>query len=426
MLGSISKNRSSDNRRLFENFFSLAILQGATYVLPLLTMPYLVRVLGMEKFGLIAFAQSFIQYFIIITDYGFDLSATRSIAVNRGNTEKIQEIVSSVFIIKLVLMIICLFVLVLSIVLVPQFNGNGSIYLLTFGMVLGNILFPTWFFQGMESMKYITVLNILAKLIFTVLIFVVVRSTDDYIYVPGLTSLGYIISGLISMWIIFFRFKIRLCLPTIQVLLNYFRESTHFFLSRVSVSIYTSSNAFVLGLFTTTQMVGYYSAAEKLYSALRSLYQPLNNVLYPYMSKTKNISLFKKVFILAGTVNFLLCTGIFIMADGFITILYGSPMQFTIYVFKIFLAITVITVPSVLLGYPFLAALGYAQYANNSVIFASVFHVAGLVILATTSYVSIFTVVWLVLLTELIVLMGRSYPILNKQLWNSDMLFAKE
>ena len=406
-----------EKKRLIENFFSLAVLQGVTYILPLLTVPYLMRVLGPEKFGLIAFAQAFIQYFVIITDYGFDLSTTREISINRNNEKKVQEIVSSVFIIKIILMFISLSVLCTVIFLVPQFRTEWPIYIFTFGMVLGNIMFPTWFFQGMENMKYITMLNIIAKGIFTILIFIIVRTSEDYIYVPGVTSLGWIIAGLISIWFMICRFKIRPCLPSKSVILDRFRESTQFFLSRVSVSIYTSSNAFVLGLFTSNQMVGYYSAAEKLYSALRSIYQPLNNVLYPYISKTKNILLYKKLFILASIANIVVCVGLFALANTFITIIYGNYMELTIQAFKIFVVITLFVVPSVLLGYPFLAALGYAKYANNSVIIGSVFHLIGLLILSAASLVNIFTVVWMVFVTEFIVLIGRVYSIYKKRLW---------
>jgi len=411
-----------EKKRLIENFFSLAVLQGVTYILPLLTVPYLMRVLGAEKFGLVAFAQAFIQYFVIITDYGFDLSATREISINRNNDKAIQETVSSVFIIKIILMFVSLSVLCTVIFLVPQFRTEWPIYIFTFGIVLGNIMFPTWFFQGMENMKYITVLNIIAKGIFTILIFIIVKTSEDYIYVPGITSLGWIIAGLISIWFMVYKFEIRPCLPPKSAILDRFRESTQFFLSRVSVSIYTSSNAFVLGLFTSNQMVGYYSAAEKLYSALRSLYQPLNNVLYPYISKTENILLYKKIFMLTCGANVVVCVGLFVFANPFITIIYGSFMQLTIHVYKIFVVITLFVIPSVLLGYPFLAALGYAKYANNSVIIGSVFHLIGLLILSAVSLVNIFTVVWMVFITEFIVLVGRVYSIYKKRLWNGKKI----
>lgn len=83
---------SPTRRRLTENFLSLSALQVVNYLLPLVTLPYLVRVLGSEKFSLIAFAQAFIAYFIILTNYGFNLSVTREISINRDNKKRFQEL----------------------------------------------------------------------------------------------------------------------------------------------------------------------------------------------------------------------------------------------------------------------------------------------------------------------------------------------
>ena len=209
---------SPTRKRLAENFLSLSGLQAVNYLLPLITLPYLVRVLGPEKFGLIVFAQSFIEYFIILTDYGFNLSATREISIHRNNKEKVCEIFSSVMTVKFLLGTLSFIILALILIFIPKFRNDQLIYLFTFGMVLGNILFPVWFFQGMERMKYITILNIIAKGIFTVCIFIFIRKMADYPYVPLINSMGFLVAGGLSLRIVSKDFGIKFILPSFEAI----------------------------------------------------------------------------------------------------------------------------------------------------------------------------------------------------------------
>lgn len=404
------------NKPLVSNFISLFILQGANYILPLITVPYLFRVLGVEKYGLINFSASFIQYFVVLTDFGYNLSATKLIAENRDKEELRDRIFNNVMLSKLLLLIIG-FVITLAIVLsFEKFSGDKTIYIITYGLVVGSVLFPIWFFQGMEKMKYITLITISTRILAIVPIFFLVRSDADYLWVPTLNSIGVIVAGLISLRIVRRKFNVSLFYTSWKEIIDSLKESSGFFLSRVSVSIYTISNTFVLGLVLGNIAVGYYVAAEKVFLALQNAYTPLNNAIYPFIAKTKNVLLFKKIFIYTVIINVVLISSVYLGADHVMSLLYRSISIDSITVLRILLIACLFIVPSILLGYPFLAALGYSKYTNTTVVLASIVHLVGLTTLYTLDALNIFTVASMVILTELVVLSLRVAGVVKNKL----------
>jgi len=328
-------------KTLVENFLSLSFLQVANYIFPLITLPYLVRVLGPEKYGLIAFAQAFVAYFQILTDYGFNLSATREISINRENKEKVSEIFSSVMIIKFFLLLLSLGLMTIIVFSFKKFRQDWLIYYLTFVMVLGQTLFPIWFFQGMERMRYVTFLNVLAKLIFTIAIFIFVKKASDYLYVPLLNSLGFILAGVLALWIVFKDFGVFFRIPSFEELKYHLKEGWYIFISTVAISLYTISNTFILGLFTNNTIVGYYSAAEKIIRAIQGFLAPISQTIYPYISKLMNeskeigVKFIRKVTPLIGGFSFILSLFIFIFADLIVRIVLGSQFTESIIVLRI-------------------------------------------------------------------------------------------
>lgn len=406
-------------KKLLSNFISLNILQVANLILPLLTLPYLIRVLQPEKFGLVMFAQSFIIYFVILVDFGFNFSATRAISVHRNESDKVTEIFSVVMQWKLLLLLLSLIALIIIVITFDKFSSNRSLYLITFLYVIGQAMFPVWYFQGKEDMKYVAYMNLLAKLIFTIFIFIFVKNTKDYLYVPLLNGLGYIIAGVFSLLLIKLKYNETIKFYNYRIMLIYLKDSADFFLSRVSVSIYTSSNAFVLGLFTNNVIVGYYSIADKLYNALKSLFGPVSTTLYPYIAKSRNIFLYKKIFAIAILLNFFIVLIIWFSAPFLIKLLAGYNIKESVFALRLFMLIALVAIPSSLLGYSFLAALGYKNYANYSVVVASFAHLIGLYILYMNNIVSLNNVIYILMITESTVLAIRLYGIKKFNLWKA-------
>lgn len=413
---------ANEKKRLLENFISLGALQIVSYIIPLLTLPYLSRILGVDKFGLVFFAQAFMMYFMVITDFGFELSATREVAVNRHNINSISNIFNSVMILKFLIIILCYIILCISYLFIPKIHDNWLLFQLSFLMVIGYAIYPVWFFQGMEHMKYITFLNILAKTIFLVLIFIFVHSNDDYILVPLLNSLGFFISGIIGLYFAVKRFNVKLYIPKLQSLKKQFCYSSEFFLSRISVTALSNTNTFCLGLISSNTMVGYYVAAEKICSAIKALQIPLKGALYPYISKYRDIETYKKVFKLAFIANVLVCLLMFIFAKYFITLFYGVEMQEAYKILRIFCFVVLITAPSTLIGYPLLGAMGYTKEANRSVVYASIFHVLGLCLLFMCKSLTAYSIVYMTLCSELLLFIQWSFYVYKYRLFKMEKI----
>lgn len=337
----VFKRISSEKKRIIENISSLSLVQVTNYILLFITMAYLVRVLGPEKYGLVAFAQALIQYFIVITDYGFLHTAPKKVAVHRDDKEKLFQIFNSIMIIKFILLIISFIILLTLVFTIPKFRSDWNIYLATFLMVVGNILFPIWFFQGIEKMKYITYLNILSKLIFTILIFVFIKVQSDYIYVPIINSSGLIIAGVLSLWIIVKDFKVKIFFPSKNSIYEELKESWSVFLGMSAVSLYSTSNIFILGIFTNNTIVGYFKAGDTFIRALVGLLSPLSQATYPYVSRMVNISkkkvakFVKKLLVIIGGSTFVLGLMIFFFAQNIVNIIFGHQYMSSVIVVQI-------------------------------------------------------------------------------------------
>ena len=277
---------NKEKKIIVKNYLALLFIQGANFILPLIILPYLVRVLGSEKYGLVMIAQSVALFLTIIVDFGFNISATKEVAYLKNDKEKLSQFYWNIVFVKLILIIITFIILLGMIFFIDKFKLNPLVYLFSFGLVLGQAIFPTWFFQGIEKMQVITFVTVGAKLFFTLSLFFVVFNPDDYLYVPIFNGLGFIISGLFGF--IFSLQYVKFISPKLLQIKDIIKNSSSLFFSNLAVSFYTSSNVIILGFFAGDSIAGIYSSMEKLILAIKSIYTPVYQAIFPNLSTKPN------------------------------------------------------------------------------------------------------------------------------------------
>jgi len=318
---------SSEKATIVSNYGYLLFLQGANYLLPLILLPFLVRVLGTEKYGLVMFAQSTAIILSVIVDFGFNLSGTREVSMVAKEKKKLSEVFSAIIILKIALTTAAFLILVLVTFSFERFSIDQEAYILSFGVVIGQALFPTWFFQGIEKMKVITAINVLAKVIFTALVFAIVKDETQYLLVQTFNSLGFIISGFLGV-IISFKY-VKIVMPKFALIKSLFLESSVLFFSNLGASLSTSANVLVLGLFTGNSIVGVYSSIEKLIIASKNIYMPFFQAAYPWLSKQtkrRKIATLKKILPVMFFVGLLISSTILLFGKKILTLIYNNEL----------------------------------------------------------------------------------------------------
>ena len=326
---------------LLQNFTSLSILQITNYIFPIITLPYLVRVLGPEKYGLVNFAMAFAAYFVTICDFGFNLSATKQISIFRNDKLKLDEIFSSVIISKMILGIISAAILIAITFSIARFSTDSDIYLLSFGIVIGNILFPIWFFQGIEDMKFITLITFAARLVGTVMIFTIIKDVTDYPFLILIYSLVSIMIGAVGLLVSIAKFKISLKLQGFSAIVFQLREGLQIFVSIAAINLYSTTNIFLLGILVNNTAVGYFAAADKIRTAAQAIVPIISQTVYPHINRLlkesyKQFIDFNKNLLKYQTIiTFFISSFLFVFAEEIVVIGLGKEFIDSIWVLKV-------------------------------------------------------------------------------------------
>jgi O-antigen/teichoic acid export membrane protein len=329
------KNNFLKNKILVENFTFLSVLQVSNLVLFIITIPYLFRVLGSKAYGLVVFAQSIVYFFSIFINFGFNLTATRDISVFRDDKSKIAEIVSTVLTIKMMFFLVSLIFMTLFTFAIPPLRENRLLFMFSMLAGLSEALYPVWYFQGIEKMKYITFINVTTRILATVLIFVIITRPSDYVIFPLILGIGTVTGAVIALIVVFRRHLVRFRLQTMSTLKSYFYDNVLYFLSNVSTQIYVNANKIIVGAFLGMVEVAYYDVAEKVINILKVPYSLLGQTLFPKVSRDKNIQFINRIMVYTVIFTLILISIVFLFSDPLIHLLSGSDNQGSVRLLRI-------------------------------------------------------------------------------------------
>lgn len=397
------------NKGVFSNTIFLSIIEIIRIGLPFITLPYVIKTIGTEKYGEVVFAQSVISYFIIIINYGLNISAVKDISVNRENSVKLNEILSSVLLIKLILLLLMIVILIFSLAYLPILKENKILFIYAFLACIAEVLFPIWYYIGIEKMKYLTLIQVSSILFYNIFIFIIVKTDKDYPYVALLYSLSNILSALISFYILFIKDKRRFVLPPLEGILRYFYESTPFFISRIS-DVFNSNIAKILsGIFFNMHLVAAFELAQKMASVAVIPISMLNRSLYPNIAKNLNRETAMNFFYIVLGVSFCVSLSVFFISPFIIQYFSGNQLNESVIILRILCLFTFCAGLSTYVGTPILVAFGYPKPFNLSVLLSSLVMLFFYCCLYLFNIVTIYNFAIALVLAELFVFLYRLY-----------------
>lgn len=362
----LSEKLSKNNTVIIKNFSYMTLLQCFVLIAPLLTYPYLINTLGSELYGWVILAQVVASYASLVVGFGFNIVTPKHVALHSGDPGKLSEIVSSVMIIRIGLWLVCLLLYCLVIAVIPAYAGYRWLFLLSFGCTFNELLFPVFYFQGIERMGYITWLTLIIRSVSVIGIFLFVREASDYLLVPVLTGSSYVIGGVLSLYVIFGQHKIRFQVPSFQAMKYYFSDASTIFLTDVISTIKDKLNYIIMGICVPMSQIVIYDLGSKITGLLSKPAYIIATVLYPRISRTTNTRLFK-----FGLLSCALCTLVLVaFCCLFLPEIVGFFIKESINMIpiRIYLLAPLFLGASMFIAYDFLTAFGHIRYILKSII----------------------------------------------------------
>lgn len=397
---------NSTNNNLLKNTIYLYILTFTKMIFPLLTLPYLTRVLSIENYGLVAYVKAYNSYIQLLLDFGFILSATKYIVHVKNDSEKIGKITGNALVEKGMLSVIGVFsTLILSEYIAILSSNKLFVWLFLLSSVM-TIFIPDFLFRGLEKMEYITFSFVISKALTLVLTFVLIKGDGDILLIPILEILGNFIASIISLSFVR-RAGIKISFDNYKVWFAELKDSSIYFFSNFATTIFGALTTLIVGIYMGKIDIAYWSICMQLVAAAKSLYNPVVNSIYPHMLKHTDWALIKKISKVFAIPIIIGSLVVIFFGNQIMAIIGGGDFYKAGFILKALLPVFIVSFYSMLIGWPVLGARGFVKETTTTTVISAVIQIVGIFLLIFFNRFELFTLAICCDISEIYLLVSR-------------------
>ena len=396
-----------------KNTMLLYMLTFAKMVFPLITLPYLTRVLTKDSYGVVTYVKSCMTYLHILVDFGFLYSAVKDIVNCNGNKQEIGKVTGEVLVGRVMLGVISLVLAGVLCLFIPILKNYFAYTMLSAVAVMITAFLLDYLFRGLEKMHVLTIIFVIMRGLTTALTFIFVKSDKDLLMMPILEIIGNIMAVILSMCFLY-KYKIKMALPKIKNVLLRLKESAIYFISGIATTAFTALVTLLIGIFITDlTLIAYWGVSIQLINSVVSMYDPIMKGIHPQMVKHKNIKFIGKVLCLFMPIVLVGCLICYIFPQTIITIIAGEKYIEAVPIFRGLIPVMLLSFPSMLMGWPSLGAISKEKQVTFSTITSALFQISVLGLLILFNSFTMTAVIILRSVTEFVLMAIRGYFVLK-------------
>lgn len=403
------------------NTIMLYLLTAAKTIFPLITLPYLARVLSVESYGMVSYVKAVIGYAQIMVDFGFMLSAVKEIVEAQNNKIAISKIIGNTIISKLILAVVAFVAIIIISYHIAILKSNLLYVCIAMCVPVLSCFLMDFLFRGIEKMHIVTIIFVIMKTVSVGLTILFIKGDSDILLIPLFDVVSSFVAVLLN-WIVIKRMGYKFKFTNIKSCLKKLKHSFGYFANSMAGTALGALNTVVMGIFMADiQQIAYWSVCMQIVGAIQNMYTPISNGIYPYMIKSKDFRLIKNILILLTPIILICALICYVISPTILDIIGGEKYIDASPIFRMLLPVIVMSFLSIILGWPSLGAINKIKETSISTILAAAIQILGLVILVITNNFTIINIAILRNLSEFVMLSTRGCF-----LYKYKHLFTKE